>query len=90
MFFFGRFGGLLLSPYVVAQSTCVGSFVPGFEFLSMPTTQPMFNSLSADLFPAPSTSASPSSGDSVAVSTVASGTSNSLSNEIVVAVAQAL
>ena len=56
----------------------------------MPTTQPMFHSLSADLFPAPYTLAPPSSGDSVAVSTVASGTSNSLPDEIAVAVAQAL
>ena len=88
-FSFG-FGGLLLSSYVVAQSTCVGSFVHVFEFLSMPTMRPTFNSLSADLFPAPSTSAPPSSGDFVAISTVASGTSNSLPNEIAVAVAQAL
>ena len=35
----------LLSSYVVAQSTCVGSFVRVFEFLSMPTTRPTFNSL---------------------------------------------
>ena len=88
-FSFG-FGGLLLSLYVVAQSMCVGSFVRVFEFLSMPTTRPTFNSLSADLFPVSSTSAPPSSGASVAVSTVASGTLNSLPNEIVVAVAQAL
>ena len=80
----------LLSSYVVAQSTCVGSFVRVFEFLRMPTTRPTFNSLSKDLFPAPSMSAPPSSGDSVAVSTVVSGTSNSHPNEIVVAVAQAL
>ena len=56
----------------------------------MPTTRPTFNSLSADHFPAPSTLAPPSSGDSVAVSTVASGTLNSLPNKIAVAVAQAL
>ena len=83
-------GAFLLSSNVVAQSTCVGSFARVFKFLSMPTTQPTFNSLSADLFLAPSTSAPPSSGDSVAVSTVASGTLNSLPNEIAVAVAQAL
>ena len=59
------------------------------SFLSMPTTRPTFNSLSADLFSTPSTSAPPSSGDSGGVSSVASGTSNSLSNEIAVAVAQA-
>ena len=80
----------LLSSCIVAQSTCVGSFIRVFEFHSMPTTRPTFNSLSKDLFPAPFMSAPPSSGDSVAVSTVASGTSNSLPNEIVVAVAQAL
>ena len=80
-FFFG-FGGLLLSSYVVAQSTCVGSFVRDCEFLIMLTMQPTFNSLSADLFPTPSTSAPPSSGDSMAVSTVALGTSNSLLNEV--------
>ena len=88
-FFFG-FGGLFLLSYVVAQSTCVGSFVHVLEFLSMPTTRPTFNSLSADLFPAPSTLAPPSSGDSVAISTVASGASHSLPNEIVVTAAQAL
>ena len=88
--FFFRFGGLLLSSYVVAQSTCVGLFVHVFEFLGMPTTRPTFNSLSVDLFPTPSTSAPPSSGDSVAVSTVASGTLNSLPNKIAVAVALAL
>ena len=55
-FSFG-FGGLLLSLYAVAQSMCVGSFVRVFEFLSMPTTRPTFNSLSADLFPVSSTSA---------------------------------
>ena len=44
----------------------------------------------ADLFPAPSMSAPPSSGDSMAISTVALGTSNSLPNKIAVAVAQAL
>ena len=60
------------------------------SFLSMPTTRPTFNSLSADLFSTPSTSAPPSSGDSGGVSSVASGTSNSLSNEIAVAVAQAV
>ena len=59
------------------------------SFLSMPTTRPTFNSLSADLFSTPSTPAPPSSGDSGGVSSVASGTSNSLSNEIAVAVAQA-
>ena len=59
------------------------------SFLRMPTTRPTFNSLSADLFSTPSTSAPPSSGDSGGVSSVASGTSNSLSNEIAVAVAQA-
>ena len=75
---------LLPNPRVLARSSVF------FEFLSMPTTRPTFNSLSADLFLAPSTSAPPSSGDSVAVSTVASGTSNSLPNEIAVAVAQAL
>ena len=59
------------------------------SFLSMPTTRPTFNSLSADLLSTPSMSAPPSSGDSVVILTVASGTSNSLSNEIAVAVAQA-
>ena len=88
-FSFG-FGGLLLLSYIVAQSMCVGSFVRVFEFLSMPTTQPTFNSLSVDLFPAPSTSAPPSSGNSMAISTIASGTLNSLPNKIAVAVAQAL
>ena len=62
--------------------TCFGSFVCGFKFLSMPTMRPTFNSLLAVLLPAPSTLAPPSSGDSVAVSTVASGASNSLSNVI--------
>ena len=61
-----RFRGLLLLSYVVAQSMCVGLFVRVFEFHSMPTRQPTFNSLSADLFLAPSTSAPPSSGNSVA------------------------
>ena len=94
----------MLLPYIVACFSCVlARFVRGLSFLSMPTTCPTFNSLSADLFPAdlfpadlfpadlfpaPSTSAPPSSGDSVGVLTVGSGTSNSLSNEIVVAVAQ--
>lgn len=55
----------------------------------MPTMQPTFNSLSADLFPAPSTSAPPS-GDSVAILTVPSGALNLLSNEIAVTVAHVL
>ena len=85
VFFFGRLGYLLMSPFVVARFMCAGLFIHGFKLLSMPTTPLMFNSLSVDRFVA-----SPSSGDSVAISTVASGASNSLSNEIAVAVAQAL
>ena len=70
-----KFGGLLLLLYIVARfHICwlVSSVVS--SFLSMPTTRRTFNSLSVDLFPAPSTSDPPSSRDSVDVSTVASGT----------------
>ena len=77
-----------MSPYTVAD-WLVWLVRLWFQvFLSMPTTSPTFTSLLADLFPAPFTSAPPSSGNLVAVSTVALGTSNSLSNEIAIAVTQ--
>ena len=55
----------------------------------MTLQQSTFNSLSMDLFLA-HLSSPPSSGDSVAVSTVALGTSNLLSNEVAVTVAHTL
>ena len=61
-----------------------------FKFFSMPTTRLMLNNRLADLLPAPSMSAPPFSGDSVAISAVASGPSTLFSNKIAVSVAHAL
>lgn len=84
-------GGLLLSPYVDAQYMCVGLFIHGFSGFSV---CPLCNLHSTTCrwacFQLPSMSAPPSSGDSVAILTVAWGALNSLSNEIAVTVAHAL